>query len=315
MKITNKYHLPAPVVHAVTHDRYDPGDGDVSCTTLIAPAQVYQLGLVHGGDTEEDASDRIWSMMGSAVHYVLENSINDMQEKGVCPEDLISERRFYHTVGGKKVSAQIDLYAGGELSDFKLTSVWAIKDALYQGKDEWTAQLNIQRYLMHHNGIEAKKLFICAIARDWNRFGSIKDNKYPPRAAMVPIKMWPIEQTEAYIVGRINALFSKYPVMCTPKECWETPAKHAVMKKGAARALRLLDTPDEALKWAADKGHADINEGVIPENTITMKTGYQIEFRPGERKRCAGYCSVMPFCDQFKEWTAGNEARAMNYEP
>ena len=135
LTITNKYHLPGAILHAVSHDRYDPGDGDVSCTTLIAPAQIYQLNQLHKGDEVfEDASDRIWSMIGSAVHYILENAITDMKAKGIT--DIISERRFYHTVGGKKVSAQIDLYEDKELSDFKVTSVWAIKDALKKGKDE-----------------------------------------------------------------------------------------------------------------------------------------------------------------------------------
>ena len=309
MKITNKYNLPAPVVHAVTHDRYDPGDGDVSCTTLIAPAQAYQLNLKHYSETVEDASDRIWSLIGSAVHYILENACIDMRSKGLLGDGDISERRFYHTVGGKKVSAQIDLFCDGKLSDFKVTSVWAIKDALYAGKDEWTAQLNIQRYLMHHNGVEVEEMAICAIARDWNRFGVIKDPKYPARAVMVPIKKWSIEQTEAYIIGRINALFSPIPVLCTPKECWEVPAKHAVMKKGGARALRLLDTHDEALQWAVGKGVA--GKTMVDGKDVTqMDSTHQIEFRPGERKRCAGYCSVMPFCEQYYDWNAANEARA-----
>jgi hypothetical protein len=310
--LTNKYHLPAPVVHAVSHDRYDPGDGDVSCTTLISPAQAYQLFQNTEGTFEEDASDRIWSMIGSAVHYILENACIDMKKKGMWSDENISERRFYHTVGGKKVSAQIDLFEDGKLSDFKVTSVWAIKDSLYAGKDEWTAQLNIQRYLMHHNGIEVKEMFICAIARDWNRFGYLKDSKYPPRAVMVSIKMWPIEQTETYIIGRINALFSPLPVLCTPKECWESPAKHAVMKKGAARALRLLDTHADAIVWAVGKELTDEtptdSEGNNTE--ITMKKTHQIEFRPGERKRCAGYCDVAEYCDQYKDWAAQNEARA-----
>lgn len=299
MKITNKYHLPEPVVFAVTHDRYDPGDGDVSCTTLIAPAQIFQLRLVHGDEAEEDASDRIWSMIGSAVHYIVENACEDMRAKGLWTGDSISERRFYHTIANKKVSAQIDLYHDRELTDFKVTSVWAIKDARFKGKDEWIAQLNIQRYLMQKNGIEVDKLWIMAIARDWNKSGRLRDKDYPPRAVKIPIKVWTMEQTKAYIMSRINALYSEHRILCTPAEMWETQTKHAVMKKGRQRALRLLDSRDDALEWALANNHA-----IRLEDTqgIEMKGGHYIEIRPGERKRCADYCDMAPFCDQYKDW-------------
>jgi len=81
------------------------------------------------------------------------------------------------------------------------------------------------------------------------------------------------------------------------------------MKKGGARALRLLDTEEAALAWACGKGVA--GKTIVNGKDVTqIDSTHQIEFRPGERKRCAGYCSVMPFCEQFKEWEAANEARA-----
>jgi hypothetical protein len=315
--ISNKYRLPAAVVWAVTHDRYDPGEGDVSCTTLIAPAQIFQLRktLITDGDgdtltdrdlnyltyndiIEEDASERIWSMIGSAVHYILENACIAMQDAGEWHGDMIAERRFYHTVGGKKVSAQIDLLdENNDLNDFKVTSVWSIKDALENSKEEWTAQLNIQSYLMHHNGVEVRNLFITAIARDWNKSGRMRDPNYPPRAVKVPIRKWTLEQTEAYIQGRINALYSPYQIPCTPKETWESQTKHALMKTGRKSALRLLDSEDESKLWAHANGHADIVDKVP-----VLKTGFYIETRWGERKRCDNYCDMMPFCDQYKDW-------------
>jgi hypothetical protein len=66
MKITNNHFLPGPLVHAVSHDRYDGGDGDISVTTLIAPPQIRKLKERHGDDIEVDAESLIWSMMGSA---------------------------------------------------------------------------------------------------------------------------------------------------------------------------------------------------------------------------------------------------------
>lgn len=323
MKITNNFNMPKSVVHAVTHDRYDPGSGDVSCTTLIAPAQIFQLSKETMGDlktrdgddiflhdlTTEDATERIWTLMGSAVHYVLENAILDMKAKNEWAEDYISERRFYHTIGGKRVSAQIDLLEGDELSDFKLTSVWTIKHAIaeFGGKPEWTAQLNIQRYLMYHNGIEVKKLWIMAFARDWNRSGARQSGDYPPRAVKISIPLWSIQKTEEYILSRINALYSPLPVLCTPDECWESLTMYALKKKGRKSALRVFDNEKDIGEWAVDKGHADIAlEDPKSVNGIKLKTGFSVEVRIGERRRCQDYCEVMPFCQQYANWKEEN---------
>jgi hypothetical protein len=33
--------------------------------------------------------------------------------------------------------------------------------------------------------------------------------------------------------------------------------------------------------------------------------GYEIEIRPGERTRCANFCQVRDFCQQWKEYQNG----------
>jgi len=299
MIITNKYNLPKAMVHALSHDRYDAGYGDVSCTTLIAPAQQFQLGLKHGEDTTEDASDRIWSLIGSAVHYMIENAVTDMRAKGLWRYTDRTEQRFYHTVGGKKVSAQIDMFESGELSDFKITSVWTVKHALEEGKFEWEAQLNIQRYLMEKNGETVDSLFVIAITRDWNKSGMLRDKDYPPRVAKIPIKMWDMQKTEDYIMERIQALYAEHLVPCTPDECWEKPTKYALMKKGRQSAIRLLDEELLVMPYAVDKGLA-VQDG--DDGHWELKKDHYIEIRQGARLRCESYCDVMPFCEQYKDW-------------
>ena len=312
MKITNEQRLPKAVVHAVTTDRYEAGDGDVSCTTLIAPAQAFQLTNEHKDEIVEDAVDRIWSMMGSAVHYVLENAVMDLKAKGEYTDKHISERRFYWTVGGKRISAQIDLYEDGELNDFKLTSVWAIKDAVLNGKDDWTAQLNIQRYLMVKNDLPVDKLFIVAIARDWNRSGALRDPQYPPRAVRINIPVWSMEKTEAYIQTRINALYSPVPVLCTPDECWESPSKYVLMKKGRKSALRVMESEDQAIGYATENNWTTMEPTGEKDAAgfdvlkPVLLSAYYVEVRPGERKRCQGYCDAAPFCQQWMDWKQEN---------
>lgn len=295
MKVTNKEMLPDAVVHAVTHDRYDAGDREsISCTTLIGPAQQRYLRLQHENEVEEDATLRIWAMIGSAVHYVLENAIIDMKEQGLYQDDTISEKRFYWDVDGRTISAQIDLYEYGDLNDFKITSVWAMKDAIFNGKFEWDAQLNIQSYLMEKNGYKVGKLFIVAIGRDWNKSGSLRDKDYPPRACKIEVPKWSMEKTESYIKSRLNAHFSKHVPLCTPDEMWETPTKYALMKKGRKTALRLLPSTEEIMDYAAQHNHLD--------EYGDLESACYIEERPGERKRCMDYCEVNEFCEQYQSW-------------
>jgi len=300
MKLTNKHFLPEALVRALAHDRYDGGTGDISVTTMIAPPQIRMLKKGHGEKIVEDAVDRIWSMMGSAVHYVVENAVETMKAEGEWDEEnCIAERRFYRNYKDIIISGQIDLYEKGVLSDFKLTSVWTIKDALSGGKDEWEEQLNLQRWLMIEAGVEVKELYIVAICRDWNHGANMRDPEYPPRACRIELNIWPDAKMDAYLQEKHNAHFGKYTPLCTPKECWERPSVYALMKKDRKSALRLMESEAELIVWAAAKGHTKpAPEGQKHE----LKTGFFIDFRKGERIRCERYCDVSPFCEQFKEW-------------
>lgn len=315
-KITNKELLPRLLVHAVTHDRYEPGHGDISVTSLIAPAQQRVLRLKHAAELEEDASMRVWSLLGSAVHYVIENAEIAMRTAGEWNDNNICEERFYWPMPsiddgpGKTLSAQIDLFEDGELNDFKLTSVWTIKDAIQNGKDEWDAQLNIQRYLLEKNGIEVEKLWIIAIARDWNKSGLMRDPQgYPPRVAKIEIPMWSMQKTEDYIMSRMVAHFGKNTPQCTPKECWEKPTQFALMKKGRKSAVRVLDSYSEAMGYADDKGFVEWQATLPDGQPEPILTGdHYIEERIGDRNRCKDYCDVADFCQQYKDWRDENES-------
>ena len=87
MKITNKKGLPELLVRAVKNDPYSPGERtDISATTLIRPPQQVALSRFHASDLVEDAADRVWALLGSATHNIL--------ERAAGPED-ISEERYY----------------------------------------------------------------------------------------------------------------------------------------------------------------------------------------------------------------------------
>jgi len=172
MNITNKKHLPELLVRAVKNDPYSSGNlTDISATTLIRPPQQVALQREHGSELVEDAADRVWALLGSASHAIL--------ERAAGPND-ISEARYYADILGWKVSGQVDLIeSDGTLDDFKVTSVWSVKDAIENGKSDWEEQLNILAYLARVNGEQINKLRIIAICRDWSPSGALRDANYP----------------------------------------------------------------------------------------------------------------------------------------
>ena len=66
---------------------------------------------------------------------------------------------------------------------------------------------------------------------------------------------------------------------------WEKPTVYAVRKKGNVRAKLLLESETEANEVAANLGK-----------------DYEVEVRPGERTRCANFCPVAQFCDQYQSY-------------
>jgi hypothetical protein len=69
---------------------------------------------------------------------------------------------------------------------------------------------------------------------------------------------------------------------------WERPTVFAVRKKGNVRAKSLHETEAEA-NAAAEKLGKD----------------YEVEVRPGERVRCAGFCPVSAYCQQWRDFQDG----------
>lgn len=282
MKITNHSGLPAPIVRAVTYSDRDRGYCDYTITELISPPRIVALKRNHADDIEEDASDRIWALFGSAAHEVLRRAAGG---------DDLAESRFFAGIGNKIVSGQVDYSPiTHDIYDYKMTSVWAVKDGV---KPEWKAQVNCYAHLMYRNGLPApSKLEIIALLRDWSKHEAKRSPDYPQQAVIVlPVEMWTPETTEAWIMKRIavhEAAKAELPE-CTSEEMWERPEKWAVKKKGAARATKLFDNEMDAMSFQVNNG----------------KPGYyEVEHRPGERVRCASYCAVSQFCSQ---WTTFDE--------
>jgi len=284
VKITNNHNLAAPIVKALSRDDYTRGNSHRSVTQLIDSPRVRILRERHWDSLEEDISEKLWSVLGTAVHKVFEDHSG---------EDVISEERLFVEVDGWVISGAIDLQDADGPSDYKCTSVWAV----IHEKVEWEYQLNAYAWLMRHaKGVHSKKLSIIAVMRDWNRRQAESSNDYPQAPiATLDIPMWSDEEQDAFMDHRIglhkdaefrNLVDERLPD-CTDEERWTKPSTYAVKKGTNKRALRVFDSQDEAQSY-------------IEQNELDNK--HHIEHRLGEYTRCAGnWCRVAEFCDQWQE--------------
>ena len=282
MKITNKFNLPQPFVDLVSGDTYSKGESDITTTGLAQPPKIAELTRRHSNEITMDCSEKVWTMMGTANHYVLE------QIALRNPERYVTEQRFYLDIDGVKLGGQIDLFdrETETLWDYKVSSVYK---AMSDDKLEWTKQANVNKLLCEHNGFHPKKLAILLVMKDWKRKEAEFKADYPKCAIQeIPLPIWREEETLAYIKSRINLhnaaklieVEDAIPV-CTEEERWAKPTTWAVLKeRGAKRAVNggVYELESEAI------AHAKRISGAI-------------EKRDGSNPRCENYCQVRQWCN------------------
>lgn len=274
MQLTNVSGLPEPIVRAIANDGYSRGTARISVTQLIAPPRQVALMRTHWDDLDEDAGDRIFSLLGQAVHEILRRA--DME--------ALTERRLSVTVEGWEVSGAFDRLVftpQGKMQDYKVTSVWAVRDG---AKREWCEQLNTYAHLAREHGYAVDALEVVAILRDWSKLRAQREADYPAQQVVViPIELWPPERAAAFLADRVRAHQAAETALpaCTDEETWRRPDVWAVMKDGRKSAVRLCETEADARALAGDT------------------KGMSVVLRKGEAIRCQSYCAVARFCDQF----------------
>ena len=295
MKYTNKYNIPNEIIRSITNDGYDSGGADLSATGLLQPPQIRILKREHDSEVTTDVSDRIWILLGTSVHNILERANMDNT-------DVLTEQRMFAQIDGYKISGQTDSISIEDkiVKDYKVTSVWSVLSALKNGKSDWEAQLNIYAYLYRLNHkTDVSALNIIAIMRDWSKNGRLRNKDYPKCAVeVIQIPLWTEEEQLDFIKERIKIHKTADLIFdldgttpeCTEKERWAKPDTYAVMKKGRKSALRLLPTEEKAKQFMKD---------------YKVSKDLSIDFRKGVSTRCEGYCEVSQFCKQYKESVNG----------
>lgn len=290
MKLTNKYNLPDTFVNVIERPTYTKGKAHLSATEIINSPRIVVLKHKHWDDIEQDASEMVWALFGSAVHGILEHG------KG---ENHIVEERLHTEVDGWRISGAIDLQEVHEdgiiIKDYKVTGAWAVMNE----KQDWHDQLNIYAWLVEKVKKQPiKGLQIVAIVRDWSSRDASTKETYPQSpVAVIDIPLWTFEEREAFINKRVHLHAAAYfdsesgedMPECTSEEMWEKQTTYAVKKEGGVRAKSVHKTREEA-------------EAALPPK------GYFIEVREGERTRCEKFCQVSGFCNQYQDYLKGKSS-------
>jgi len=277
MKYTNQAGLPAPLVAAITYSDYDGESYDITASGLVTPPRIRQLMKRHSKEITEDVSDRIWALIGSVGHAILERAPAD---------NVFREERLVAEMQGWRIGGKVDLLRmEGEqygIDDYKLTSIWATKDE----KPEWTFQLNVYAWLARQHGFNITQLRIVNILRDWSKPRAAREKDYPQVGVVIrEVPLWPADICERNLAAALTLHQQAQAIksdddlpLCSEQERWTKPPVFAVKKKGRQRAIKLFTDATEAA--ASMVGAKDL----------------YIEERPGVDVRCVSYCPCKPFC-------------------
>ena len=293
MKFTNKFNLPQTFVNVIHRPTYSKGKAHISATEIINSPRIVQLKKKYWDEIEQDASEMVWSLFGSAVHNILEHGKGD---------NHVVEERLHLEFEGWRISGAIDLQEvepNGTItiSDYKVTGAWAVMNE----KDDWHRQLNIYAWMVEKvKKVPVGKLQIIAIIRDWSaRDAQTKENYPNSPVATIDIPLWSFEEREKFMTKRIyehgTALFEMETdgdlPDCTAEEMWEKKTSYALKKDGNVRAKSVHETQEAA------------EEALVKAlGTAKKNEGFSIEIRQGERTRCKGYCQVASFCNQYQNY-------------
>lgn len=289
--MTNELNLPQPFVDAATdHHKFTPRR--YSVTTILGGTCEAVLKRRHAHETVEDVSDRVWAILGTAVHKVLESAQSgpeQHQEQWLCVPVDVDGRRY-------ELSGIFDLYdeATGTVTDWKVTSVWKGQVGDYE---DWRTQTLLYCWMLRQKGHDARRGQIVAIMRDHSKRKAMAERDYPKHPVIVID--WDFTESDLADAGEMVkswfALVSKQEnrpdselLPCDPTRRWHKPDRWAVVKEGRKRATRVFESEDEA------------KELVEHQEQFGVKN--RIEHRPGEDTRCQSYCPVAQFCPYGKKF-------------
>ena len=285
-KITNKKKLPNQLVRAVERE-YTYQEKRYSITSLLDTHRILQLKRRHHEELSQDVSDMIWMIFGSGIHKAIEDA-------GVEPGEY-AEKRLEWQFGDYTLSGIVDFIDENNelILDWKTTSLW---NYIYKSShDKWLKQLQLSALLWFKNtGQWISHGQIGALLKDYKKKPFPEDNYPDSELQIIDFDLGSPTEIEEWVIQVFDDIalmetFDDHELpLCTPEERWNTGDKWAVKEKGKKRAVRVYDNEEDATRHVSDA----FSDGLK----------YEIEFRPGEDKRCKDYCPVKHFCSYGKQY-------------
>lgn len=280
-KITNKKGLPEQLVRAVEREyTYQPKR--YSITSLLDTHRILQLKRRHNEELSQDVGDMIWMIFGSGIHKAIEDA-------GVG-EGQHAEKRLEWEFDGYTLSGIVDFIDEKKeiILDWKTTSLWTY---IYKSNyDKWLKQLQLSALLWFKNtGQWIQKGQIGALLKDYKKKPFPEEGYPDSELQIIDFDLGSPRDIEDWLLQvfddiAIYETFDDHELpLCSPEERWNTGDKWAVIEKGKKRAARVYDNEDDALQHVSDAFSAGVK--------------MEIDFRPGEDKRCKDYCPVKQFCE------------------
>ena len=285
MKITNKLNLPQPFVDAVSKE-YQYKNKQYSVTSLLKGTCQTLLERRHADEIEQDVSDMVWAIFGTAVHSIL--------EKGQETQDQLKENWLAIDIGDYKLSGIFDLYDAKEkkVTDYKTGSIWKVQ---FDDFEDYRKQLLIYAYMLRFIGFECDKGEIVMMLKDHSKSKATFDINYPQHPVVVKTFNFSDENfkdIDLYIRNKFNEIKTLESVSddelppCTKEERWHRDDTYAVMKEGRKTAVKVCNSQEEANNYIAN-------------NNLDKK--HYVEFREGKDSKCDEYCNACKWCKYWKD--------------
>jgi hypothetical protein len=284
--------IPEPIRCAIenTEALKERRDFQYSTTVLIKSPREVQLERRFADELAKEPFspiDNWYSFVGDAFHSYVERGLRDDPR-------YIVEQRLLRTDLNRTVGSRFDCYdkETKTLSDHKTTTTYIFGKEM---KEEWIKQLMINAFFLEEEGYPVDWVSINAVYVDWrdSKLALAKDGGYPPSPSTeFRCRVWPLEERRQLYLDLLQAHIEQESTPtenlpeCHKDYCWERPAKFAVYKEGADKAIRVLDTLKDAHKYITWKGIANA----------------KIQHRPPSRQKCEKYCRAAKFCDQYQNW-------------
>lgn len=318
MQYTNKTDMPLALAVMFASDYYPHNDDPktISVTTLLNPLKQIILGMRVTGEGQEDLSDRIASVLGTANHDALTkawthpNLPNVLRSIGIPDKDIfrfvINGSPLAGTFPEEPIHITTEVRIKKELLGWTISGERdiSIKEQVMDMKNEkgysWMKQTNISKHIKQksiYRWLDPKNLtqdtgWILGTTTDWNLSDFRKNgSSYPLKVFGQEVTLLSLLETEEFLKGVLLDIDKYLDVpedqlpVCTPEDLWQGKGKWKYYTKvGNKTAAKggVFDNSTEAHLMLSQRGSGEVRN------------------YPELAKKC-NWCKAYSICNQRKQ--------------